>query len=358
MPISGRALALLLAASAPLAAAQPARERSLADLARAYRDGNHESAVIAARLLARETVESEVDRLALLYPRIGLSGNGERQAAIALLTEAALLDFEDGDNRRGRWELQSAERLVRAGPVATRGGAFDRLFYLLAGTALQWVGDLEPSHDVLERGLQSAGNDAELETAVGVVIETVAALRQYDPSPDSGRRRMEPGGYATETGGAGSLGSATPAEAAEHYERALALDPRLVEARLRLGRVRVLQRRFDQALRELEPIALQPGNARQRYLARLFQGRVLEALADFDGSAAAFRAAADLVSGAQSALIALGRVLDRLGDPRAAQAALEAASASGAPEDPWWDYLSGQPRRLAGWRDELRSLVR
>jgi Flp pilus assembly protein TadD len=202
------------------------------------------------------------------------------------------------------------------------------------------------------------GDDAELQTAIGVVIESVAALRQYDPSPDSGRRRMPPGGYATETGGAGSLGTATPGLAAERYERALELDPRLPEARLRLARVRVLQGRLDQALRELEPIAARPGDPRQRYLARLFQGRVLEALADFEGSAASFRAASELVPGAQSALIALGRVLDRLGDPGAAQAALEAASAMGAPEDPWWDYLSGQPRRLAAWRDELRSLVR
>jgi len=352
-------LALILAMSAPLAAAQPAGERTLADLARAYRNGSHESAVIAATLLQREAVESEVDRLATLFARSGLAGNADRQATVALLTEAALLDFEDGANDRGRWELQSAERLVRAGPTATRGGAFDRLFYLLAGTALQWVGDLEPSHDMLERGLRAAaGDDAELEMALGVVIETVAALRQYDPSPDSGRRRMQPGGYATETGGAGSLGVATPTLAAERYERALELDPRFVEARLRLGRVRVLQRRFDQALRELEPIAAQPGDPRLRYLARLFQGRGLEALADFEGSAAAFRAAAELVPRAQSALVALGRALDRLGDPGGAQAAFEAASGSGGPEDPWWDYLSGQPRRLAAWRDELRSLVR
>jgi tetratricopeptide (TPR) repeat protein len=356
--VSTSGLALILAASAPFAAAQPAGERSLADLARAYRSGHHESAVLAATLLPREAVESEVDRIATLFTRSGLAGNRERQGAVALLTEAALQDLQDGASERGRWELQSAERLVRIGPAATRGGEFDRVFYLLAGTALQWAGDLETSHDVLERGLRAAGDDPELQTAIGVVIETVAALRQYDPSPDSGRRRTQHGGYATETGGAGSLGIATPSLAADRYERALSLDPRLVEARLRLGRVRLLQGRLDQALRELEPVAAQAGDPRLRYLARLFQGRVLEALADFEGSAAAFRAAADIVPGAQSALIALARALDRLGDPGAAQAALEGASRSGGPEDPWWDYLSGQPRRLAPWRDELRSLVR
>ncbi len=350
-------LALILATSAPLVAAQPARDRTLAELASAYRAGDRGAALVAT-LLPRQAVETEVDRLATLYARAGLAGNAERQAVVALLTEAAILDFEDGANERGRWELQSAERLVRAGPSATRGGDFDRLFYLLAGTALQWAGALEPSHDLLEQGLQYAGDDAELHTAIGVVIETVAALRQYDPSPDSGRRRGQPGGYATETGGSGSLGFATPALAAERYERALSLDSGLAEARLRLGRVHVLQGRMAQAVRELEALAAQPGDPGRRYLARLFQGRALEALADFEGSAAAFRSASDLVPGAQTALIALARALDRLGDPAGAQAALDAASATRGPEDPWWDYLSGQPRRLAAWRDELRSLVR
>jgi tetratricopeptide (TPR) repeat protein len=356
--IGSRTLTLTLATMALHTAAQAAAERSLSELAKDYRAGDREPAVDAVTLMARETVEREVDRLVAYLARIGLTGNAERQSAVALLTEAALVDFQDRDFRRGRWEVQAAARLVRSGPPATRGSPFERCFFLVGGIALQLSGALEPAHDLLQQGLDVASDDAELHTAAGAVVETVAALRQYDPSPDSDRRRMQPGGYANEDGGSGALAGASLSRAVEHYESALRLDPELTEARLRLGRVRLLQGRWEQALRELDRVAVRASDPGRRYLARLFQGRALEALDDLQGAATAYGAAAELVPQAQTAQLALGRVLDGLGDIGAAQAAFEAAVTGPGPEDPWWDYQSGQPGRLQGLSEELRRLAR
>ncbi|MFI5168979.1 MAG: hypothetical protein ACHQM7_01350, partial [Vicinamibacterales bacterium] len=115
MSIGSRTLTLTLATIALPTAAQAAAERSLSELAKDYRAGDREPAVDAVTLMARETVEREVDRLVAYLARIGLTGNVERQSAVALLTEAALVDFQDGDFRRGRWEVQAAARLVRSG---------------------------------------------------------------------------------------------------------------------------------------------------------------------------------------------------------------------------------------------------
>ena len=352
VPIVGSALALVLATNAPLAAG----DRSLAELVEAYRTGDRELAVAAVTLLSRERVEAEVERLVAILSRAGLSGRALRQAAAALLTESGVINLEAAALPRGRFELETAARLVQAGPAATRGGAFERRFYLVAGIALQAAGELAPAYDMLEQGLRVAGDDPELLTATGAVVETVAALRQYEPSPDADARRSRPGGYATESGGSGSLEDARLARAEALYEKALTLDPRLAEARLRRARVRVLRGRQDAALPDLERVALEGRDAGQRYLARLFEGRARDALDDARGAAAAYRAAAELVS-AQSAFLALGRALDRLGDRGAAQEALEAASAAAGPDDPWWDYQSGQPARLDDLLVELRGLV-
>ncbi|MGE0454984.1 MAG: tetratricopeptide repeat protein [Vicinamibacteria bacterium] len=358
MRVRCRSLTLVVVASAALPLpAQPAGDRTLAELAKGYRTGDRELAVAALGLRSRESVESEAQRLAGLFSDAGLAGDAQRAAAVVLLSESALRDLDVGAFRRVPWKLQSAARLAAAAPPATSGSLFDRRFHLLAGLALHAAGELEPGHAVLLAGSQAATNDPELHTALGAVIETVATLREYDPSPDSKRGRPRRGGYASESGGRGSLSNATLADAQARYERALEIDPELTEARLRLGRARLLRGRPAEALRELERVAAEARQPAGRYLARLFEARALEALGDLRGAAAACRAATLEVPRAQAGLLALGRALDRLGDTAGAQEAFERASAPGGPEDPWLDYRSGQPARLEGLLEELRSLL-
>jgi hypothetical protein len=55
--------------------------------------------------------------------------------------------------------------------------------------------------------------------------------------------------------------------------------------------------------------------------------------------------------------LALGRSFDQLGDTAGAQEAFAAASALGAPLDPWWTYGAGQPGRFDALVTQLRELA-
>jgi tetratricopeptide (TPR) repeat protein len=351
------ALALALVAGSGLPPPPPAAsERSLSELAETYRAVDRDRALAALALWSREDVETGVEALAALLSKLGPGGDARRFAAVALLTESALLDFRARRFHRLRWELQSAAHLMKAAPPATRESVFGRRFYLLAGLTLHSGGELEAGHALLLEGLTVARNDPELLTALASTIETVAALRQYEGSPDAPRRSVRPG-YSSESGSVGSLQSASLGEAEGRYKQAVALDPDLGAARLRLGRVRLLQGRPDEALPDLERVARSARQPGTRYLARLFAGRALEALGDLRGAAVAYHDAAAQVPRAQTALVALGRVLDRLGDTSGAQDALDGAGAPGSSEDPWWGYQVGQPERLDDLFEELRGLA-
>lgn len=355
--VCGAALILLVLASAAHSSAEPASERPLAEIANDYRAGERQQAVAELALRSRESVESEVQRLAVVLSRAGAAGTAMRLAVIALLAESALVDLEVADFAPVRFKLLGAARLAGAAPAAARGSAFDRCFYLLAGLALQCGGHLESAHTLLLEALKAARDDPEILTAKGAVVETVAALRTYDPSPDAPGRPLRRGGYMAESGGGGSLPAARLADAEEAYKRALRFDPDLVAARLRLGRVRLLQGRTEEALADLERVATEARRPEHRHLAWLFGGRAREATGDLQGAAAAYREAVRHAPRAQAGLLALGRALDRLGDTAGAQEALDEASSAGRPDDPWVDYLSGQPERLGELLAELRRLV-
>jgi len=351
-------LALAAVAAGTPVTASSASDRSLAELAEAYRTVDRSKAMAGVALWDRDKVEAETRRLlagtggdVLLREATGL-------AAVALLTESALLDMNVGDAARARWELQSAARLMEAAPQTARGSAFARRFYLLAGLVLHRVVELEAGHALLIQALRRQRDDPELLTALGAIIETVAALRQYDRSPDSADRgTLQHHGYSSESGGGGALPSASLAEAEARYQQAVALDPAPAEARLRLGRVRLLQGRPSEALKDLERAATEARQPEQHYMARLFEGRAREALGDVSGAAVAYRDATAHAPHAQTALLALAHALDRLGDIAGAQGALDRASGAGGHQDPWWDYQMGQPSRLDPLMQELRRLV-
>jgi hypothetical protein len=335
-------------------AAYAGGDRSLAELGDAYRTGDREGAVAEVALRGRESIERDVEQLASLASK-SADRSTARMAVIVLLTESALREGRAGRFPGARWRLLGAARLVEAAPP-TRDRAFERRFYLLAGLALHAGGDLQPGYTLVQKGLGIVPGDPELLTAQAAMIETVAALRRYDPSPDAHGREPPPGGYGTEIGNAGRLPNASLAEAATRYEEALALAPDLYEARLRLGRVRLLQGRPHDALPELDRVAADARQPGQRYLASLFAGRAWESRGDLQRAAAAYRAAAGQVPAAQSGLIALARALDRLGDAAGSQDTLD-RTRDAATEDPWWDYQVGQPARLDALLAELRRLT-
>ena len=386
-------LVVALVAS-PARGHSPPGEPSLEELVRLYRSGDHEKSVALATLWGCGTVEAETqrrldaaasrddrgraplrDRVAHVGGRVVVVGEPEppgpraspggpeasevlRLAVAAILTECALDHLRVGKPEGTRPGLEAAARLVEAEPLGPRGRLFARRFYLVAGLTFQAYVDHEAGHNLFEEGLEHHPDDPELITALGSTIETVASVRRYDLPTDADRERIrqDSGGYRSERGDSGSLPGASLPQAEARYEKALALDPDLLEARLRLGRVRLLRGRPEQALPDLQRVAVE-GQPAQRYLARLFEGRAREGLGDLAGAVAAFRTATAHAPRAQTGLLALGRSLERLGDAAGAQEAFARASEAGVAFDPWWVYLSGQPDRIDGWVVELRGLV-
>jgi len=362
--ILGLALALGAGAGSSQAGAS-GRQRSLVELAEVYRAVDRERAVAVVALWDRETVEAETQRL--IETQVPDEPAGTHQArllaAAALLVDSALLDLDVGSSGRTRWELQSAARLVEATSFAPGSVAFAQRFYLVAGLMLHRMADLGSAHEMLSDGLGHVEDDAQLLLALGAVSETIVSLRTYEPPLEARGRRGT--GTAThyviegQGGGGGPLPRTSLAEVQALYARALARDPDLLEARLRLGRVLLLRGRPGEALPELERVGRESPQPAQCYLARLFEGRAREELDDLRGAAAALEAGVECAPHAQSGLVALGRALDRVGEGTRAQQAFDRALNldSETQADPWWDYIRGQPDRTDGLLAELRRLV-
>jgi tetratricopeptide (TPR) repeat protein len=362
-------LGLLSVWKAPhVQAAETVNARSLGELAEHYRGAGREDALTTVALWTQREVEAETQGLLEAVEAAALGedatpGGATLLAAAGLLGDSALRALHRGNRRRTRWELQAAARLVSGARSTGDVSGFARGFYLVAGLMLHAMGDLAGAYEMLSEGRRHAEDDAELLLALGAVSETIAALREYElPEGARGRRDSRDGArFAIEgnAGEGGRLPRVTLSDAQALYAKALRQDPDLLEARLRIGRVLVLRDQPREALPELERVWRESPRSAQYYMARLFEGHARERLGDPQGAATAYSAAADRVPQAQCALVALGRALDRLGEGTRAQEAFDRAIRlrAQARNDPWWDYLGGQPDRIDGLFEELRRLV-
>jgi tetratricopeptide (TPR) repeat protein len=355
----------LAAALGALALAAPAQETSLAELADRYRRGGRGAALDEIDRWTGEWARREVENLLRRRPF-----DPELAFAAALLhVHRALLDSSSG--RLEEHHLAAAARLVPAAadaPGSPRCADVSSRMFLLVALALEENLDVETAHEVARAGLRRFEEDPELLTVLGTTLEAGPAMRRYDPPPGSRQRPSDlhrdvvQSGYAVE--GAGSRGEWRPfptgglagAEAA--FRRALAADPLLFEARLRLGHVRLLRGQAKEAVAELQRVAAEDGSLRRRYLAGLFEARAHETQGDVEAAARAYRAAVAVEPEGQSAWIGLGRALDLLGRQEEAEDAFAAALGSRRKRgDPWWSYSRGDFDRLKTLLAELQAAL-
>jgi tetratricopeptide (TPR) repeat protein len=143
------------------------------------------------------------------------------------------------------------------------------------------------------------------------------------------------------------------------YTQAVALDPSMAEAHLRLGRVLLLLDRPGEAGAAFEAMPASTADKRWRYLAEMFRADVAERRKDPAAARQRYEAALAVWPDSQGALLALSRIEAGEGDWPAAQARLAALAprAGGRPEDPWWAYGFGQAWRLEAGLATLRRLV-
>ncbi len=147
-------------------------------------------------------------------------------------------------------------------------------------------------------------------------------------------------------------------EARGHLERAhrslrsaVAADPSLAEARLRLGRVAWRLGETSEARSALEEVLARGPTARTGFLAHLFLGRIHEDAGRLDDAARSYEAALALDPHAQSARLALSHVRLRLGSPGVARREVEESvrAAGRRPQpDPLLALPLGTVRRRRG----------
>lgn len=139
----------------------------------------------------------------------------------------------------------------------------------------------------------------------------------------------------------------TNAEAERLYRRALELDPSLVEARVRLGRLLDVRGAHAEGLAELKTALAANPKPIATFYAHLFAARASQALGDIRGAAVHYDAALALYPYAQSALLGASQAALLGADVSGAVAPIERLGAASAPfdADPWRAY------QLAAGRD-------
>jgi tetratricopeptide (TPR) repeat protein len=134
------------------------------------------------------------------------------------------------------------------------------------------------------------------------------------------------------------------AEAERLFRRALDLDPRLFEARLRLARLLILRTRSAEALAILRaaPAGSAPSDKIGAFYVHLFSARAERTLGHLDAAADHAREALALFPDAQSALMASSQIAMLRADAAGAEAPLRHLATLPADTsqrlDPWWGY--------------------
>jgi tetratricopeptide (TPR) repeat protein len=229
-------------------------------------------------------------------------------------------------------------RVVRAPQSREEEKAFAAAWYVAMAAWLARDHDLAGLKDHLEEAREQFPRHAEIQFLSGCWAESIAspAVQAALPAPETKRpSQVKPFGMPQQN----VLARSTNRALAENkYRRALEIDPRHEEARVRLARILTLDGDGDRAVPLLEPAPLSADPV-LRYYRLLFLGRAYERTNRLDKARASFDAASRLFPGAQSPWLAMSALAATAGDSEAWKAALERVLNRTEPFlDPWWAY--------------------
>jgi tetratricopeptide (TPR) repeat protein len=338
--------------AAMLAAGPVQSAASYGDAVRAYRAGRIEEAVVeaeahaAARQFDRE-LDDWIDDARDKRRRQDL------EAALLLHTEVVLAAWGAmlNDNRP-RSAVPIAAQMTGIRRLHDAVASFDQRAPFLRTWYLLWeaFGQGHATHrfpqyiDYLPTALRTFPDDARVLLSAASYHEV-----QWWTALDNPQRH--PSGIA---------GAAAPhlRIARDYLRKSVAADARLPEPRLRLGRVLMLLGDSQGALAELRPLRGASNDRPLNYLVSLFLGEVYERLGNIDAAAAEYQTAAELVTVAQSARLALAQLAHRRGERKEAAGMVARALAESTSEsDPWWWYFRGQWGLFERLLDAARTSV-
>lgn len=327
---------------AAAAAPQPAPGSYAAQVER-YRRGDREGALRELAAWDQARLRREVARVRSAAER-GRAGTFPIEAALMLHTEGALLARQRSQLALFEAGLEQARGYAEMLERQPERADFVRRWRLALG--YQLMGWRDPRvRRLLEEGGRRFPRDPALHLALGQVAEAQAGFAE--PPQDPRLARL-----------AARDRQAALAAAEAHYRRALEGDPDLEEAHLRLGRVLAQAGRADEAASELAWVLGRARAASLLYLAHLFQGRLHQDAGRLEEAARSYGQAVALDRRSQAAHLALGHVLDALGQGAAASEAWRAAAAGGGGRvDGWWLYPFGDSHHGGALIDLLRAEV-
>jgi tetratricopeptide (TPR) repeat protein len=145
------------------------------------------------------------------------------------------------------------------------------------------------------------------------------------------------------------------------FEKAIGIEPGLVEAKLRLAHVHILKGDDATADAILTPIVGRPLPPQTKYLALLMLGGIRERQQQIDTAARGYVDAILAVPDGQSAYLALAQVMHRAGQSAEAATVLErlfGRAILNPAADPWWTYPLGMDLNFDARFEEYRADVR
>ena len=336
------ALVVAVIAIPHAALAQAPPPRSYLQILELYQHGRIDEALAALAMTADSKVQSGQK---LIFKTLEQKDPRRVPAAVGLLRVGALIHaaeaFRLADHDRGGAlrHLDVARAYVAKVASGGREPSFVLDWWLMVISVFQGQFDLVMANELGRQARDSVGESPELWLAIGVTEEMAWTI-----SHDAGVR------YSFN-------GDLQDAESA--YRRALAGQPGLVEARVRLGRVLTLRGAIDESLRVLGAIGAGE-DGESRYLARLFEGEALERSGKVAEAEEQYFAAFAAVPRAQSARLALAHLRHLNGQRAEATATVRAtAEDRGAADDtdPWFWYTRGLLWRAPEYLQRLRTTV-
>jgi len=233
-----------------------------------------------------------------------------------------------------------------------RDNELARLWYRTTTAWLARAYKLADLKEHLEKAAWAFGNDAATRFDRGCLYETFASRRV---------RALIASTEATGVSFDVPTERASLVEAARSFRDALELDPRMAEARVRLGRVLLLAGRRDDGVAELARGLDDASRSDSRYDAYLFLGRAAEDDERLAEARGFFESALALFPRAQSAGLALARLAGQAGETDGerdqAIGVLNMFWDDTGRDDPWWTYHEGIGREADRLVAELRRLV-
>lgn len=322
-----------------------------------YLAGDQAAAMEALGTLQPHEIQKHVEALSAATGEAGsLASTQRRQAAAMLHTEYAL--FADADDRAvrlhlgnahlllsadrqrvqrlqpGRQQTPSAESFAEArdaGDLLSRWSAVAAGTFLLRGMDWDARAYVDETLKLLPDDPRMLFWHARIAEFSAVWSPSTLPVRSSSSLARDTEALMFDAGYVRSVWG--------PVET--EYRRAVAAAPGNAEARLHLGYVLLLLRRYPEARGELETVSKGSTDRDIIYLAHLFLARLSEAQRDVGGAISEYEHALEVEPQAQSAAVALSLLEDLRGNHQRARglvAAFAGAPAAKRIDDPWWIY--------------------